>query len=155
MWSLFKRSRLQISKSEQNFNRIFNFIKFCYSTTNENNNKTVKFFFKNIRENKTVEVTGIIGQSLVDVSHKYQQDIISACNQSMTCSRCHIIVESDVYDKLDKPCEEEDDLLNLIFGLSKTSRLGCQIKVSQLIEGKTFVIPNEFNLPSDTKKELT
>jgi len=129
-------------KNKQHLLRVFNLTEFQFCTKEIKSGEIVKFFFKNSKENKVVEVEGIVGQSLVDVSKKYQQDIEAACDQSLACSTCHLILEKEVYNKLDKACDEEEDLLDLAYGLTDTSRLGCQIKVSKLIEGKTFTIPS-------------
>lgn len=53
----------------------------------------------------------------------------------MACSTCHLIVDKDFYKKLPEPSDEEDDMLDLAFGLTETSRLGCQIKMNAEIDG--------------------
>lgn len=65
------------------------------------------------------------GESLLDVAHNNGIDLEGACESSLACSTCHVILESEVYDTLDEPCEEEEDLLDLAYGLTHTSRLGC------------------------------
>jgi len=112
---------------------------FCKDNTSK---ERVKFNFKNIKENTTVEVEGEVGQTLVDVAHKFKQDIEAACDQSLACSTCHVILDQETFKKLGEACEEEEDLLDLAFGLTSTSRLGCQIKISKLLEGKTVTIPS-------------
>ena len=49
----------------------------------------------------------------------------------MACSTCHVIVDKAWYDKLPGSTEDEEDMLDLAFGLTHTSRLGCQIKMTQ------------------------
>jgi ferredoxin len=55
----------------------------------------------------------------------------------LACSTCHVIVDKDYYKKLPDPSDEEDDMLDLAFGLTETSRLGCQIKMNAEIDGIT------------------
>jgi len=46
-----------------------------------------------------------------------------------------------VYNKLTPPVDEEEDLLDLAFGLTPTSRLGCQVVINDLLEGCEVVLP--------------
>jgi hypothetical protein len=59
----------------------------------------------------------------------------------MACSTCHVIVDDVNFDKLEPPCDEEEDMLDLAYGLTPTSRLGCQIILSKDIEGITVTLP--------------
>ena len=59
-----------------------------------------------------------------------------ACEGSLACSTCHVIVvDPAVYAQLPEPSDEENDMLDLAFGLTETSRLGCQVKVEDAIGG--------------------
>jgi ferredoxin len=53
----------------------------------------------------------------------------------LACSTCHVILASEIYDDLEEACEEEEDLLDLAYGLTHTSRLGCQIMITEEMEG--------------------
>lgn len=85
------------------------------------------------------EVTA--GQSLLEVARKYNIDIEGACEGSLACSTCHVIVEADDFDRLPDPTEEEEDMLDLAFGLTPTSRLGCQLIVTDELDGLTVTLP--------------
>lgn len=63
------------------------------------------------------------------VAHNNGVELEGACEASLACSTCHVILPNDVYDRLDEPVEEEEDLLDLAYGLTHTSRLGCQVFV--------------------------
>lgn len=65
---------------------------------------------------------------------------------SLACSTCHVILEKSVYDQLEEPSDEENDMLDLAFGLTATSRLGCQVKASSKITG-----PIRIKIPSVTR----
>ena len=67
------------------------------------------------------------------------------------CSTCHIILEKDVYDKLPKPDDDEEDMLDLAIGLTETSRLGCQVKIAEYMDGKTIRLPKEVRNMQSTK----
>ena len=83
------------------------------------------------------------GLSVLEVAHRNMIDIEGACEGSMACSTCHVIVGTDWFDKLDEAEEEEEDMLDLTFGLKRTSRLGCQIRMSADLDGLVVQLPKE------------
>lgn len=88
------------------------------------------------------EIDAPNGISILEVAHQNDIDLEGACEGSLACSTCHIIVEEEFYDKLEEPSEDEEDMLDLAFGLTHTSRLGCQIIVSDEIDGITVALPS-------------
>jgi 2Fe-2S ferredoxin len=68
-----------------------------------------------------------------------------ACGGNMSCSTCHIILDEESYSKLDPPCRAELDMLDLAFGTTDTSRLGCNIIMSKELDGMTITIPSGVN----------
>ena len=90
---------------------------------------TVKFKFLYLKTNEEVKVEAKIGDHLLQVAHANDIDIEGACEASLACSTCHVILDPQIYEKLEDACEEEDDLLDLAYGLTHTSRLGCQVYV--------------------------
>ncbi|GAA6001209.1 hypothetical protein JCM10207_007465 [Rhodosporidiobolus poonsookiae] len=93
-------------------------------------------------DGEIVTVEANEGDDIVDVSWEYDLDIEAACEKSVACSTCHVILEEDVYDKLEEPDDDENDMLDLAFGLTDTSRLGCQIKVTKDMDGTTITLPS-------------
>jgi ferredoxin-2, mitochondrial len=53
-----------------------------------------------------------------------------------------IVQDPEVYDKLPEPEDDENDMLDLAFGLTETSRLGCQVKMSPEIDGLVVKLPS-------------
>ena len=92
-------------------------------------------------DGKRVEVDAPNGLSVLEIAHKHGIDIEGACEGSLACSTCHVIVESEWYDLLADASEDEEDMLDLAFGLTKTSRLGCQIIMSEELDGLTLKLP--------------
>ncbi|SPC61304.1 probable YAH1 - Ferredoxin of the mitochondrial matrix [Ustilago sp. UG-2017b] len=88
---------------------------------------------------KSVEASE--GDDLLSVAHEYDIDLEGACEGSIACSTCHVILEPDVYDSLEEPCDDENDMLDLAFGLTDTSRLGCQVKVTKEQDGMKVQLP--------------
>jgi 2Fe-2S ferredoxin len=87
------------------------------------------------------EVDAPVGLSVLEVAHKHGIDIEGACEGSLACSTCHVIVDAAWFPKLAKPSEDEEDMLDLAFGLEKTSRLGCQIVMSDALDGLVVKLP--------------
>ncbi|CAD6917150.1 unnamed protein product, partial [Tilletia caries] len=88
---------------------------------------------------KTVEANE--GDDLLTLAHAYGIDLEGACEGSVACSTCHVILDSDVYDALEEPSDDENDMLDLAFGLTDTSRLGCQVKVTKETDGMVAQLP--------------
>ena len=84
-------------------------------------------------------------ETLLQLAHRKDIELEGACEGSLACSTCHVIVDPTFYDKLtriNEATEEEDDLLDLAFGLTDTSRLGCQIKMCTELDGLIVTIPS-------------
>jgi len=92
-------------------------------------------------EGKKIEIDAAHGLSLMEVAHQHDIDLEGACEGSLACSTCHVIVADDWFDKLDEACEDEEDMLDLAFGLTQTSRLGCQIIMSDELDGLEVTLP--------------
>ena len=89
------------------------------------------------------EVDAPNGLSVMEIAHKFDVDIEGACEGSLACATCHVIVSSDWFDRLDPPSEDEEDMLDLAFGLTETSRLGCQIIMSDELDGLEVALPKD------------
>lgn len=100
-----------------------------------------KVFFE-YPDGKCKEVEAQAGLSLLEVAHKNDIPIEGACEGSLACSTCHVIVDPKWFEKLDTPTEDEEDMLDLAFGLTHTSRLGCQIILSEELDGITVKLPD-------------
>ena len=87
------------------------------------------------------EVDAPLGLSVLEIAHRNDVDIEGACEGSLACSTCHVIAEADWFDRLDEPSEDEEDMLDLAFGLTRTSRLGCQITITEDLDGLTVRLP--------------
>lgn len=81
------------------------------------------------------------GLSLLEIAHLNGIDIEGACEGSLACATCHVIVDAAWFDRLEEIKEDEEDMLDLAFGLKPTSRLGCQIIMSQALDGLKVYLP--------------
>ncbi|NWW92978.1 ADX protein, partial [Rhynochetos jubatus] len=93
------------------------------------------------------------GESLMEVvvNQNLAIDGFGACEGTLACSTCHLIFEKDTYQKLDAISEEELDMLDLAYGLTETSRLGCQVCVKKSMDGLTVRVPMDM---TDVRKQL-
>ncbi len=89
------------------------------------------------------EVDAPAGLSLLDIAPRNDIDIEGACEGEMACSTCHVIVDPGDYGRLPRASEDEEDMLDLAFGLTRTSRLGCQIIMREELDGLTVSLPAE------------
>ncbi|MBN8530337.1 MAG: ferredoxin family 2Fe-2S iron-sulfur cluster binding protein [Alphaproteobacteria bacterium] len=87
------------------------------------------------------EIDAPNGISVLEVAHKNEIPLEGACEGSLACSTCHVIVAPEWFEKLKTATEDEEDMLDLAFGLTHTSRLGCQIIVSDALDGLTVTLP--------------
>ncbi len=93
------------------------------------------------RDGTRREVDAPVGYSVLEVAHKHGVDIEGACEGSLACSTCHVIVDAGWFKKLAAPTEDEEDMLDLAFGLTQTSRLGCQIVLTEALDGLVVKLP--------------
>ena len=89
------------------------------------------------------EVEAPVGDSVLEIAHANDIDIEGACEGCMACSTCHVIVDKNWYRKLPVASEDEEDILDLAFGLTRTSRLGCQIIINEAFDGLRVSLPGE------------
>ena len=92
-------------------------------------------------DGKRTEVDAPVGLSVLEIAHKNKIDLEGACEGSLACSTCHVIVAQEWFDKLKTAEEGEEDMLDLAFGLTHTSRLGCQIIITEKLDGLTVSLP--------------
>jgi ferredoxin len=98
------------------------------------------------------------GETLLNLAHRSEPDLLEgACEGSLACSTCHVIVDPESFDLVEKHnpiSDEENDMLDLAFDLKETSRLGCQIKITKDIGGLCVSIPRGTrNISLDKREE--
>ena len=108
----------------------------CFAMT-----ETVKIIFI-VSDVKPIEVFAPVGMTILEAAHNSNIELEGACEGSLACSTCHVIVEESFYDRLKSSSEDEEDMLDLAFGLTATSRLGCQIILTKELDGMTLKIPS-------------
>jgi len=87
------------------------------------------------------EVDAEPGQRLLDVAWAAREPLEGACEGVMACSTCHVIVDATDFENLPAATEEEEDLLDLASHASRTSRLACQIILTEDLKSLDVRIP--------------
>ncbi len=100
-----------------------------------------KIHFKDSSGDEKI-VDAPVGLSLLEVAHMNNVDLEGACEGSLACSTCHVIIDDYWFDKLPKASEAEEDMLDLAFGVAQTSRLGCQITITDELDGLSVKVPS-------------
>ena len=108
--------------------------------TDTDSKKTAKVTFIN-RDGSRAEVNAPLGLSLLEVTHNNDIDLEGACEGSLACSTCHLIIDKDWYNQLPDANSDEEDMLDLAFNLTDTSRLGCQIIMTPELDGIVVKLP--------------
>ncbi|ORY71480.1 2Fe-2S ferredoxin-type domain-containing protein [Pseudomassariella vexata] len=95
------------------------------------------------KENREHKIAVAKGDNLLDVAQAHDLEMEGACGGSCACSTCHIVVlEEDMYEKMSEPEDDENDMLDLAFGLTETSRLGCQVHMTKELDGLRVKLPS-------------
>ncbi len=85
------------------------------------------------------------GTTLQELAKEKHLSLESACEGALACSTCHVIVKEEWFAKLEDASEDEEDLLDMAFGLTPTSRLACQLKLTSDLDGIEVTIPPSRN----------
>jgi ferredoxin, 2Fe-2S len=79
--------------------------------------------------------------SVLEVARRNRIDLEGDCGGSCACSTCHVVVDAEHFARIPDASEEEEDILDLAFGVAETSRLACQIFMADNLDGLTVRIP--------------
>ena len=90
---------------------------------------------------KSVEAEN--GLSVMEIARDNDLDIEGTCGGSISCCTCHVIIDKDWFSIVGGPNPDEEDMLDLAVGLQPTSRLSCQIEVTDELDGLRMTIPAE------------
>jgi 2Fe-2S ferredoxin len=88
-------------------------------------------------------VSVVNGTTVMEAGRDANLGIEGTCGGCLSCATCHVIVDPVWFLKTGAPGEDELDMLDLAFGLTKTSRLGCQIEMSDGLDGLKLEIPDD------------
>lgn len=84
---------------------------------------------------------GAAGDSLMQLARAAGLPVLGECNGSLACATCHVVVDPAWAGKLAAPVEDEEAMLDTVFDLRPTSRLGCQIRLGADLDGIEVALP--------------
>lgn len=90
---------------------------------------------------RVTEVDAPLGTRLLDLAQACDQPLEGACEGAMACSTCHVLIAAADFDKLPPPSADEDDMLDFAYGVSRTSRLACQIWLTAELDALEVRMP--------------
>ena len=98
------------------------------------------------RDGSRHQIKGKVGDNLMYLAHRFQDEnphitLEGACEGSVACATCHVVVSEVHFDDLPEPSEDEEDMLDMAPGLQPTSRLGCQIILAREMDGMEVTLP--------------
>lgn len=98
-------------------------------------------------DGKKVTVKASQDKSLYDtvIDNDLDIDGFGACEGTLCCTTCHLIFKQTDYEKVGKPSDEELDMLDLAYGLTDTSRLGCQVFLKKELDPLEVYVPASIN----------
>ena len=88
-----------------------------------------------------VDAEADAGANLLEVAQAAGMPLEGTCEGQMACSTCHVIIAPDWFEKLGTAVADEEDMLDLAAGVAVTSRLSCQIELSEALDGLVVNIP--------------
>ena len=92
-------------------------------------------------EEKSIDAEN--GLSIMEVARDNDLGIEGTCGGSISCCTCHVVIDQDWFSVVGEPNPDEEDMLDLAVGLTPTSRLGCQIEITDKMDGLRISIPEE------------
>ncbi|KAI0052770.1 ferredoxin [Auriscalpium vulgare] len=113
----------------------------------------IKLNFRDAKGDVLKVVEANEGDDILSIAHEHDIDLEGACEGSVACSTCHVILSPQHYDLIPEPEDDENDMLDMAFGLTDTSRLGCQVKLTRTLDGMDVQLPSATrNMFVDGKK---
>ncbi len=89
----------------------------------------MKIIFVSADGKQHKEAQFLPGDRLLDIAHSAQQPLEGTCEGAMACSTCHVILTAEGFASLERASDDEEDMLDFASGVTRTSRLACQIKL--------------------------
>jgi ferredoxin, 2Fe-2S len=86
---------------------------------------------------QTITVDSPLGSSLLQAAKANNIDMAGTCGGSMICATCHVYIDAEFASLLEPPTWDEEATLDFAFQVRKASRLGCQVRLTERLDGLT------------------
>ena len=97
-------------------------------------------FIQTDGERKNISIDENEHVSLLEVAKNNNIDIVGACEGACACGTCHVKIDKEHLSKIEKPSENEENVLDIVFNVEDNSRLACQVKVCKELDGAIITI---------------
>ena len=95
-------------------------------------------------DGESQEVAATIGMTVMEAAvNNGVEGVLAECGGACACATCHVYVDPSWVEKTGKPREMEEDMLDFAFDVRETSRLSCQIMVSDELDGLVVEVPEK------------
>ena len=94
-------------------------------------------------DGKEHEIEAEEGATLMEIGRDANLGIEGTCGGSISCCTCHVIIDKEWFPVVGGPNPDEEDMLDLAMGLKPTSRLSCQIEITNELDGLRMTVPEE------------
>ena len=84
------------------------------------------------------------GANLMELGRDSNMGVEGTCGGALSCATCHVIFDEAGFALVGGASDDQMDMLDLAFGVEPTSRLGCQIKVTDALDGITVKVPEDY-----------
>lgn len=93
---------------------------------------------------KTYEVAANVGDSLMKTAMDHDvPGILADCGGGLACATCHVYIAQDWFAQVGPPDESEEEMLGMAIDPGPTSRLSCQVIITDELDGLEVLIPKE------------
>ncbi len=96
------------------------------------------------REGTPHQLDGTVGWSVMEIIRENNLPIEAACGGCCACATCHVYVDEAWLGRLEKPNQDENMMLDEAFEVRDNSRLSCQIKYTESLDGLEVTLAPEF-----------
>ncbi|MET4896961.1 2Fe-2S iron-sulfur cluster-binding protein [Sphingomonadaceae bacterium jetA1] len=93
------------------------------------------------RDGSPMVVRAAPGETLLQAGQRAGQPLEGTCGGHMACATCHLLIDPAFADRLVPPSAEEEDMLDLVPSATRHSRLACQVRLSEALDGMTARLP--------------
>lgn len=101
-----------------------------------------KILFITLPERKMHEIAAESGNSLMEIAVKNGINrIIGECGGACACATCHVYIDEAWLDKTGVPDMMEEDMLDFALDVRENSRLACQIRITDELDGLVVFVP--------------
>ncbi|MDR1366248.1 MAG: 2Fe-2S iron-sulfur cluster binding domain-containing protein [Holosporales bacterium] len=84
-----------------------------------------------------------VGTTILQAAEDNNIGLSGPCGGNLACGHCHVVIDEQWSDKLPKPEEAEESLLDMVWNAKPTSRMGCQVRITSELDGIVVHLPQQ------------